>query len=145
MMRVMVVNQSEELRQVLQYVFEQGVAVEIVGETTEVSGLAQQVAQLQPEWLFLLQDEYQRLGSIIPRVFTAQPALRVILLTADGQHIRFQKDREWQTEVASWPAYTLSDFIYMLKEVSPSPATVQSIENIGEVAPPKFVQGERRS
>ncbi len=57
-MRVMVLNQSDELRQALQYVLEQGVPVEIVGETQEVQGLTQQVDQLQPDWLFLLQDEY---------------------------------------------------------------------------------------
>ena len=144
-MRVMVVNQSEELRQVLQYVLEQGVRVEIVGETTAVDGVAQQVDRLRPDWLFLLQDEYQRLSGVIQRLLKTNPTLRVILLTADGQHIRFQKDQTWQTAVDSWPECTLSDFIYMLKEVSPSPAAVASIEDIGEPKPPKFVKEGSRS
>lgn len=143
-MRVMVVNQSEELRQVLQYVLEQGVAVEIVGETTEIGGLTQQVARLRPDWLFLLQDEYKRAGGVIQQLLKKTPDLRVILLTADGQHLRYQKDEAWRTEVETWPEYTLSDFIYMLKEVSPSPAAVGSIENIGETTPPKFVDTGRR-
>lgn len=144
-MRVMVVNQSAELRQVLQYVLEQGVAVDIVGETTTVEELTHQVDQLRPEWLFLLQDEYHRLSHGMQRLLKTNPALRIILLTADGQHIRFQKDQAWQTEVATWPECTLSEFIYMLKEVSPSPAAVGSIEDIGQPTPPKFVQEGRRS
>lgn len=144
-MRVMVVNQSAEMRQVLQYVLEQGVAVDIVGERTAVEGLAQQVDHLRPDWLFLLQDEYHRLSSVIQRLLKTNPDLRVILLTADGQHIRFQKDQAWQTEVDTWPECTLSEFIYMLKEVSPSPAAVKSIEDIGEPTPPKFVQEGSRS
>ena len=144
-MRVMVVNQSDELRQVLQYLAEQGFALEIVGETAEVSGLAKQVEQLQPEWLFLLQDVYKRLGNVAPHLLRANPELRVLLLTADGQHIRYQKNEAWHTEVETWPEYTLSDFIYQLKEVSPSPVAVQSIEDIGENTPPKFVGVGSRS
>lgn len=144
-MRVMVVNQSDELRQVLQYVAEQGVAMEIVGETKEVNRLANELEQVRPEWLFLLQDAYKRLGNVAPQLLRANPDLRVLLLTADGQHIRYQKDEAWRTEVEAWPEYTLSDFIYLLKEASPSPDTVQSIEDIGESTPPKFVgAGSRR-
>lgn len=144
-MRVMVVNQSEELRQVLQYVAEQGVDMEIVGETTKVDGLAKQLEQVRPEWLFLLQDEYKRLGNVVSHVIQANPDLRVILLTTDGEHIRYQKDEAWRTEVETWPEYSLSDFLYMLKETSPSPVAVKSIENIGEMAPPKFVGASGRS
>lgn len=139
-MRVMVLNQSEQLRQVLQYVLEQGVPVEIAGETQEVQGLAQQVEQLQPDWLFLLQEEYQRISGVVRRLFAVHPDLRVILLSADGQHVRFQQDPSGDTEVNRWPEYTLSDFIYALKEVSPSPAAVKSIEDVGKAAPPKFVK-----
>ncbi len=141
-MRVMVLNQSEQLRQVLQYVLERGVPVEIVGETQEVQGLAQQVAQLQPDWLFLLQDEYHRVSSIIRRLLTVHPDLRMILLSADGQYVRFQQDQSGDTEVDRWPEYTLSDFLYALKEASPSPTMVKSIEDVGKAGPPKFVKEE---
>jgi chemotaxis response regulator CheB len=142
-MRVMVLNQSDELRQALQYVLEQGVPVEIVGETQEVQGLTQQVDQLQPDWLFLLQDEYQRVSGVLHRLFTVHPDLRVILLSADGQRVRFQQDDNGDTEVDRWPEYTLSDFLYAIKEASPSPAAVKSIEDIGTAAPPKFVKEEQ--
>lgn len=139
-MRVIVLNQSDELRQALQYVLEQGVPVEIVGETQEVQDLARQVDQLKPEWLFLLQEEYQRVSGVIRRLLVVQPDLRVILLSADGQYVRFQKDQSGDTEVARWPESTLSDFLYALKEASPSPAAVKSIEDVGTAAPPKFVK-----
>lgn len=139
-MRVMVLNQSDQLRQVLQYVLEQGVPVEIVGETEKLQELAPQVDRLQPDWLFLLQDEYQRVSGVVQRLFEAQPNLRVILLSADGQHVRFQQDWRGDTEVDQWPEYTLSDFIYALKEVSPSPRSVKSIEDVGKAVPPKFVE-----
>jgi len=136
----MVLNQSEQLRQVLQYVLEQGVPVEIVGETEEVQELAHQIDQSQPDWLFLLQEEYHRVGGVVQRLFTVHPELRVILLSADGQHVRYQQDHSGDTEVERWPEMTLSDFIYALKEVSPSPAAVKSIEDVGKAAPPKFVK-----
>lgn len=139
-MRVMVLNQSEQLRQLLQYVLEQGVPVEIVEETQTVQGLAQQVAQVRPDWLFLLQEEYQRMSSVIQRLLAVQPDLRVILLSADGQHVRFQQDSSGDTAVERWPEYTFSDFIYALKEASPSPTAMKSIEDVGKAAPPKFVK-----
>lgn len=141
-MRVMVLNQSEQLRQVLQYVLERGVPVEIVGETQEVQGLAEQVAQLQPDWLFLLQDEYHRVSSMIRSLLSVHPDLRMILLSADGQYVRFQQDQSGDTEVDRWPEYTLSDFLYALKEASPSPTMVKSIEDVGKAEPPKFVKEE---
>ncbi len=117
-MRAIVVNQSAELRQLLQYVFENGTNVEVVLETSDTDSLPQQVASLQPDSLFLLQEEYERLSKIIPRVLEAGPGLRIILLSADGQHIRFQQDG-WNAEVESWPEYSLSDFIYHLKIEGP--------------------------
>lgn len=139
-MRVMVLNQSEELRQALQYVLEQGVPVEIVGETQEVQGLTQQVDQLQPDWLFLLQDEYHRMIGVVQRLLAVHPKLRVILLSADGQYVRYQQDHSGDTAVERWPEMTLSDFLYALKEASPSPAAVKSIEDVGKAEPPKFVK-----
>ena len=112
-MRAIVVNQSDELRQLLQYVFEQGVAVEVVLETNDINLLPQQVASLQPDSLFLLQEEYKRLTGVIPQVLDANPGLQIILLSTDGQHIRFRQEN-WNTAVDSWPEYSLSDFIYHL-------------------------------
>ena len=37
-------------------------------------------------------------------------------------------------------AIPLADFLYAIKEASPSPAAVKSIEDIGTAAPPKFVK-----
>lgn len=139
-MRVMVVNQSDQLRQVLQYVFENGIDVDVVGETNDMQLLPQQIRRLQPEWLFLLQDEYSRLSSMVNTLLRVHPALQIILLSADGQHLCFQKDQLWQHEVTAWPHYTLSEFIYFLKEVDPSPAAIGSIEDVGEAKPPKFVR-----
>jgi chemotaxis response regulator CheB len=139
-MRVMVLNQSEQLRQVLQYVLEQGVPVDIVGETNDLQKLVQQVNRLQPDWLFLLQEESHRLKGMINRLFDMHPMLQIILLSADGQHVRFQQDQHGRTELDRWPEYTLSDFIYAMKEVSPSPAAVKSIEDVGKAEPPKFIE-----
>ena len=101
-MRVMVVNQSDQLRQMLQYVFENGINVELVAETNELEALPQTVRQVKPDWLFLLQDEYSRLTGVIEELLRIQPDLQVILLSADGQHIQFQKPNGWQTEVDRW-------------------------------------------
>lgn len=139
-MRVMVVNQSEQLRQVLQYVFENGIEVDVVAETSDIAGLPEQIRRLQPEWLFLLQEEYGRLTGVINQLLAAQQNLHIILLSTDGQHVRFQQDQHWHKEIAAWPEYSLSDFIYYLKEVDPSPAAAKSIEDIGAAAPPKFVR-----
>ncbi|MBX3014286.1 MAG: response regulator transcription factor [Caldilineaceae bacterium] len=138
-MRVVVVNQSEQLRQVLQYVIENGIDVELVGETTALQALPQQLRQLRPEWLFLLQEEYSHLTNIVDDLLERQPTLHIILLTADGEHIRFQRGSALQQEIETWPQYSLSEFIHFLKEFDPSPVAVKSFENVGEGGPPKFV------
>jgi chemotaxis response regulator CheB len=117
-MRVIVVNQSEQVRQLLQYVFENGIDVEVVLETDETATLPEQVERLKPDSLFLLQDEYTKRNSVIKRILAASPGLQVILLSADGHHIRFQQDGR-NAEVESWPEYTLSDFIYHLSTEGP--------------------------
>lgn len=123
-MRAIVVNQSEELRQLLQYVFEQGVSVEILLETSDIKQLPQQVATLQPDSLFLLQDTFKRSPGVIPHLLEASPGLRIILLSADGQHIRFRQDG-WNTEVEGWPEYSLSDFIYHLTIEGPPKESIE--------------------
>jgi len=130
-MRVIVVNQSVPLRQVLQYVFEHGIDVDIVAETEEVETLPQQVAQLQPDWLFLLQDEYTRLTEMIQQLLDIQPDLGVILLSANGKHVRFQREHGCGTEVDTWPEYTLSEFVYLLTAEDLPPESVESIEDVG--------------
>jgi len=118
-MRVIVVNQSEQLRQLLQYVFENGIDVEVVLETDEIAALPQQVALLKPDSLFLLQDEYTKLTGVVSQIIGASPGLRIFLLSADGQHIRFQQPDGWRNAVDSWPECTLSDFIYQLTNEGP--------------------------
>lgn len=132
-MRVMVVNQSDQLRQMLQYVFENGINVEVVAETDELEALPQTVRQVKPDWLFLLQDEYSRLTGVIEELLRIQPDLQVILLSADGQHIQFQKPNGWQTEVDRWQEYTLSDFIYFLSTENLSQTSTKSIADVGNV------------
>ncbi len=117
-MRVIVVNQSEQLRQVLQYVFESGIDVEVVLETEETAALPQQVARLKPDSIFLLQDEYTKVRGVIDRTLEATPGLRIFLLSADGKHVRFQQAGS-DTEVDTWPESTLSDFIYQLSNEGP--------------------------
>lgn len=132
-MRVMVVNQSDQLRQMLQYVFENGIDVEVVAEINELDALPQTVRQVKPDWLFLLQDEYSRLTGVIEELLRIQPGLQVILLSADGQHIQFQKPNGWQTEVDRWQEYTLSDFIYFLSTENLSQTSTKSIADVGNV------------
>lgn len=131
-MRVIVVNQSEPLRQVLQYVFERGIEVEIVAETDEIKTLPQQVAQFKPDWLFLLQDEYTGVTGVINRLLDIHPDLGVILLSADGKHVRFQREQACGMEVDRWPQHTLSDFVYWLTAEDLPPESVKSIEDIGD-------------
>ena len=132
-MRVMVVNQSDQLRQMLQYVFENGIDVEVVAETNDLETLPQRVRQANPDWLFLLQDEYSRLTGVIEELLRDQPSLQVILLSADGQHIQFQKPNGWQTEVDRWQEYTLSDFIYFLSTENLAQTSTKSIADVGNV------------
>lgn len=130
-MRAIVVNQSEQLRQVLQYVFESGIEVEVVAETEDIRSLPQQISKLKPDWLFLLQDEYTRLTRTVDRLLDVQPELQIILLSADGKHVRFQQSESWGTEVDTWPEYTLSDFIYFLTAEDLPQQAVKSIEDVG--------------
>lgn len=129
-MRVIVVNQSEQLRQLLQYVFENGIDVEVVAETDDIQTLPQQIKELNPSWLFLLQDEYTRLTRTVDRLLEIQPELQIILLSADGKHVRFQQNAALDTEIDTWPEYTLSDFIYFLSTENLPPKSVESIVDI---------------
>jgi chemotaxis response regulator CheB len=132
-MRVIVVNQSAELRQVLQYVFENGIDVDVVAETDDIRKLPKQISELHPDWLFLLQDEYTSLTRTVDRLLDVDPDLRIILLSADGKHVRYQQSASWGTAVDTWPEYTLSDFIYLLTAEGESPRSVKSIEDVGNI------------
>ncbi len=89
-MRVIVLNQSTPLRQVVEFMTERGVDVEIVAETATANNLESLVGQTQPDYLFLLQRDYNDLSNVVTELVASKPMLGVAVVSEEGQEVQLQ-------------------------------------------------------
>lgn len=128
-MQVVVLNQSDPLRQVVQFIAEQGYNINIVAETDLKSDLLPLIDRAQPDYLFLLQEDYSHISTQIPAVLDAHSELGIALVNEEKQQVLLYKEnfseeqpqRQPGTNLLDehWLIYSLSDFIYLMTEDGP--------------------------
>ncbi len=89
-MRVIVLNQSTPLRQVVEFMTERGVDVDVVAETATASNLKALVGQKRPDYLFLLQRDYDELSDVVMNLVADEPMLGVALISEESQEVQLQ-------------------------------------------------------
>jgi len=89
-MRVIVLNQSEPLRQIVEFITERGVDIEVVAESVTMKNLGSIVREQRPNYLFLLQQEYETLSATISELMATQPLLGVALVNEERQEVQLQ-------------------------------------------------------
>jgi hypothetical protein len=97
-MRVIVLDQSESLRQVVEFITERGVDVELVAETDALVNLKPLLEKTQADYLFLLQREYDQLTEEVTRIFADYPALGIALVSEEEQEVHLQVSGEAGTQ-----------------------------------------------
>lgn len=153
-MQVVVLNQSDPLRQVLQFITERGNSVEIAAETDAETDLPKLIARTRPEYLFLLQNDYDSVKPQISQLLSSHAEMDIAVVNEEEQQVLlYQSDyadqqaaeqnpdqpiEEWQGK--AWIRYTLSDFIYLLTESSPRqdpPGGITDVEHHPYADPPE--------
>ncbi len=100
-MRVIVLDQSESLRQVVEFITERGVDVELVAETDALTNLKPLLEKTQADYLFLLQSEYDQLTEEVARIFADYPGLGIALVSEEEQEVHLQVSNEADTQAAT--------------------------------------------
>ncbi len=128
-MRVIVLNQSNPLRQVMQFITERGYDIDITAETDTQAELLPLVTQRDPDYLFMLEEDFNDVSTQIPALLDEHPQLGVALVNEEEQQVRLYKEgftekhprREPQSELSAnhWVTYSLSDFIALMVENRP--------------------------
>lgn len=144
-MQVVVLNQSDPLRQVVQFISERGYDIEIADETALESDLLPLVERTKPDYLFLLKTDYRHISSQIPAVLDTYPHLGIALVTEEEQQVLLYKEgfsedqpqRQPGTELHEdhWLYYSLSDFIYLMTEDNPRENPPGGITDVEEEYP----------
>jgi hypothetical protein len=89
-MRVIVLNQSPPLRQVIDFISGRGVDIEVAAETTRLDDLPALLKEHAPDYLFSLQDTYQQSPKAVEALFAEHPTLAVALFNESGQEVLFR-------------------------------------------------------
>jgi hypothetical protein len=97
-MRIIVLDQSESLRQVVEFITERGVDVELVAETGTVTNLKSLLEKTQADYLFLLQSEYDQLTDEVTRIFADYPTMGIALVSEEEQEVHLQVSAESETQ-----------------------------------------------
>lgn len=130
-MRIVLVNRSQPLEQMLAYVVEQGAEIAVVGEADDIAESSQIVAQDHPQWLFLLVDSQQDMIKQLQDVRAAHSSLNVAAFEEDGKRVWIlhgtEPGEDLNDRPHEWEEMPMRDFVALLTK---QPSTT------GDVAAP---------
>lgn len=92
-MRVIVLNQSSPLRQVIDFIAERGVNIDVAAETTRIDALPALVREHGPDYLFSLQTTYEQSPKAVEMLLAEHPTLAVALFNEAGQEVLFKANK----------------------------------------------------
>ena len=114
-MRIIVASRSDDLDQLVQYIAADEPEIEVIDEAGDVGHALQLVAELKPDWIFLLQEEFDRAYHFAEQLLAIEPELDILVVSEDGRHRHIRRGRDGEQIERDWDRLSTSEFIHVLK------------------------------
>ena len=114
-MRIIVASRSDGLDQLVQYIAADEPEIEVIDEAGDVGHALQLVAELKPDWIFLLQEEFDRAYHFAEQLLAIEPELDILVVSEDGRHRHIRRGRDGEQIERDWDRLSTSEFIHVLK------------------------------
>ena len=121
-MRIIVASRSEDLDQLIQYVAANEPAMEVIDEAGDADHVLQLVAEMKPDWIFLLQEEFDRAYGFAEQLLATEPELNILVVSEDGRHRHIRRGRNGEQIERDWDRLSTSEFVHVLKRGEYPPA-----------------------
>lgn len=119
-MQIVIVSRSEPLEQMISYIVERGVEIEVVGEADNIPEAGQIISQTQPEWLFLLSESHSDMIDQLQEMRAGHTGLHIAAFHEGGEHVRILRGAKPGEDKAlvsdDWDQISTSQFVAMLTE-----------------------------
>jgi hypothetical protein len=121
MQKILIINRSPALSQLLSYILQYGVEVSVVADTRNLEQAASLIASTNPDWIFLLHESASALQTDLHQLLRRFDTLRVIGF-AEKEEVVYLLRRKNGTEPAGrpgadiWDRLSLSEFAHLLIE-----------------------------
>ena len=114
-MRIIVASRSDGLDQLVQYIAADEPEIEVIDEAGDVGHALQLVAELKPDWIFLLQEEFDRAYHFAEQLLAIEPELDILVVSEDGRHRHIRRGRDGEQIERDWDRLSTSEFMHVLK------------------------------
>lgn len=114
-MRIIVTSRSDDLDQLVQYIAADEPEIEVIDEAGDVGHALQLVAELKPDWIFLLQEEFDRAYHFAEQLLAIEPELNILVVSEDGRHRHIRRGRDGEQIERDWDRLSTSEFMHVLK------------------------------
>ena len=114
-MRIIVASRSDDLDQLVQYIAADEPKIEVIDEAGDVGHALQLVAELKPDWIFLLQEEFDRAYHFAEQLLAIEPELDILVVSEDGRHRHIRRGRDGEQTERDWDRLSTSEFMHVLK------------------------------
>ncbi len=114
-MRIIVASRSDDLDQLVQYIAADEPEIEVIDEAGDVGHALQLVAELKPDWIFLLQEEFDRAYHFAEQLLAIEPELDILVVSEDGRHRHIRRGRDGEQIERDWDRLSTSEFMHVLK------------------------------
>lgn len=114
-MRVVVATQSEDLAQLIQYIADSEPEIELISEFERPEQAPEIVARLKPDWIFLLDADFDRVRGLAEQLLAIHPGLRILVMNEDGRHRRIEGAADGGQTEDDWDELSTSEFVHVLK------------------------------
>lgn len=114
-MRIIVASRSDDLDQLVQYIAADEPAMEVIDEAGDAEKALQLVAELKPDWVFLLQEEFDRAYGFADQLLAIEPELNILVVSEDGRHRHIRRGINGEQIERDWDRLSTSEFMHVLK------------------------------
>ena len=88
--RIILVNDSRLMRDMLKKVIKKSPGLEIVTELSDLADLPETARRTKADWAIVLLQPDQEVPDLLDRVIQEQPCMRLLLMGVDGSHARMK-------------------------------------------------------
>lgn len=115
-MKIIVASRSEDLTQLIEYIAAYEPAIEVIDEAGNAEHALALVAERKPDWIFLLQEEFDRAYGYAERLLAIQPELNILVVSEDGHHRHIRRGGNGEQIERDWDRLSTSEFVHVLKK-----------------------------
>jgi DNA-binding NarL/FixJ family response regulator len=123
--RIILVNESRLMRDMLKKVINKSPGLEIVIELTDLADLPETARQIEAEWAIVLLPPDQQVPDLVEQVVKEQQSMRFLLMGVDGSHARMKWNEPHEVPLDE---KNLNELLDVLRQEKPKPSLQERIK-----------------